>query len=383
MGRPINRLSARTVASAQPGYYADGGGLYLQVSEAGAKSWVFRYQRQGKRREMGLGPVAVVSLQEARQAAQGQRRVLASGADPIAARRPATVPTWGECVDAYIAAHRPAWKNDAQANQWEQSLRDHGPDREQPVTAIDTPAVLRCLQPLWTPKTETATRLRGRIERVWDLAKVSGHVAGENPARWRGHLDKMLPRPSKVAKRKHHAAMPYTEVPAFMAALRTRKSRSAKALRFTILTAARTEETVGADWPEFDLKAKVWTIPARRMKAGVEHVVPLTDEAVALLEAQPSDEPPFALSENAMLYLVQRHMKRPYTVHGFRSSFRDWVSETTDFPGEVAEKALAHAIKDDTEKAYRRGALLAKRRELMQAWADYLTASAAPSSPAP
>jgi integrase len=378
MGRPINRLSARTVASAQPGYYADGGGLYLQVTDAGAKSWVFRYQRNQKRREMGLGPVAVVSLQEARLAAAHQRKVLASGEDPIAARRPAQGASWGDCVDTYLTAHQAGWKNDAQLEQWTNSLLAYGPDRAMPVAAVDTPSVLKCLQPIWTTKTETATRVRGRIERVWDLARVSGYVHGENPARWRGHLDKMLPKPSKVAKRRHHAAMPYADVPALYARLVMRKSRSARALRFTILTAARTEETVGAAWSEFDLVGNLWTIPAERMKAGVEHVVPLIPEAVAILEALPRDAPPFALSENAMLYLLQKHMKEPFTVHGFRSSFRDWVSETTNFPGDLAERALAHVIKDKTVAAYKRGAMLAKRRELMQAWANYVAGVATP-----
>lgn len=371
MGRPTNRLSARTVATlSTPGYYADGGGLYLQVTESGTRSWVFRYQRQGKRREMGLGPIALVSLQEARQAAVHQRRVLAAGDDPIAARRPAQAATWGDCVDAYLLAHKTGWKNGAQHDQWEQSLRDYGPDRAMNVAGVDTPTVLKCLSPIWTVKTETAARLRGRIERVWDLAKVSGFVAGENPARWRGHLDKMLPKPSKVAKRQHHKAMPYAALPAFMARLRASKAKSAKALRFTILTAARTEETVGSDWAEF--AGDLWTIPAARMKAGKEHVVPLVAEAVEILAGQPKGAPPFALSENTMLYLMQKHMKEPYTVHGFRSSFRDWVSETTHFPGDVAEAALAHTIKDKTEAAYRRGAMLVKRRELMEAWAAFL-----------
>ncbi len=377
MGRAINRLSARQVATASAGYHADGGGLYLQVTAAGTRSWVLRYQLQGRRREMGLGPVALVSLQDVRQAALRHRQALLQGIDPLDARRSAlavTGMTWGECADAYIDAHRHGWKNGAQADQWRHSLGAYGPAPGVLVAAIDTAAVMACLRPIWTDKTETATRVRGRVERILDWARVSGYRSGENPARWRGHLDKLLPRPSKVRKAKHHAAMAYADVPACMAALATRRALSAKALRFTILTAARTNETTGATWAEFDLDAGLWTIKAARMKAGVEHVVPLVPAAVELLRGLPRSRPPFALSENAMLYLLQKRMQQPVTVHGFRSSFRDWAAETTAFPGEVVEMALAHVIRDKTEAAYRRGALLDKRRTLMQAWADYCLA---------
>jgi integrase len=216
--------------------------------------------------------------------------------------------------------------------------------------------------------------VRGRSERVWDYAKVKGLVTGDNPFRWRGHLDKLLPKPSKVSKPKHHAAMPYADVPAFMARLRTGESRSRKALEFAILTAARTGEVTGATWDEF--AGDVWTIPADRMKGGRIHVVPLVPRAVELLASMPRDKPPFALSENAMLYLLQRKppkgMGLPYTVHGFRSSFSDWAHESTQHPNHVIEMALAHTIPNKAEAAYRRGSLLAKRRELMQAWADSL-----------
>lgn len=376
MARPTNRLSARAVATSnKPGYIADGGGLYLQVSKAGTKSWVFRYARQSKPREMGLGSAAIVTLQEARHAALEQRRILASGKDPLAERRAtqaaATPRTWGECADTYIETHKPGWKNDQQAAQWEQSLREYGPPRTIAVADVDTPAVMACLLPIWTTKTETATRVRGRIERIIDWAKVSGYRSGENPARWRGHLDKLLPRASKVRKPKHFAAMPYAELPAFMRKLRQRKETSAEALAFTILTLARTNETTGADWRE--IAGDLWTIPPGRMKAGVEHVVPLVPEALQVLDRRPKNAPPFDLSENGMLYFLQRSMGiRSATVHGFRSSFRDWASETTSFPSEVIEMALAHTIKDKTEAAYRRGALLAKRRKLMAAWAGFL-----------
>lgn len=373
-----NWLSARSVATAKDGSHADGGGLYLDVRGT-ARSWLYRFQMAGRRREMGLGPATVYGLAEARQRRDAARRLVVQGIDPIAHRRTPAQPAarlWGAAVDDYIATHQTAWKTDAQAAQWAQSLKDHGPDRTLPVAAVTTPVVVEVLKRLWTGKTETATRVRGRIERVWNAEKVAGHVHGENPARWRGHLENLLPKPSKVTKPKHHAAMPYGDVPAFVVALRARKGLSARALEFAILTAARTSEVTGAQWGEFDLKAKLWTVPADRMKAGREHLVPLSDAAVEILRALPRKVPPFALSENAMLYLLQRDppkgLGRPYTVHGFRSSFRDWTAETTATPREVAEMALAHTIPDKAEAAYRRGHLIDKRRELMDAWATYL-----------
>jgi integrase len=328
---------------------------------------------------MGLGSASLFGLAEARQRATHHRRLLADGIDPLMARRAAqavTPRTWGEAVEDFITSHAPGWKTDAQAAQWRQSLTDHGPDKAAPLATITTAEVVRLLRKIWTTRTETATRVRGRIERIWDAERVAGTVTGDNPARWRGHLDKLLERPSKVENDTHQRAKPYAQVPAFMARLAERDSRSRRALRFTILTAARTGEVTGAAWSEFDLPAKLWTIPPERMKAGREHVVPLSDAALAILAGLPRKEPPFRLSENAMLYLVQKPSPKgyglPFTVHGFRSSFRDWGSEETDFPRDVLEMALAHTIADKTEAAYRRGALLAKRRELMQAWADYL-----------
>jgi integrase len=379
-GGYVAKLTSRQVVTLGPGYHADGDGLYLQVTASGARSWILRYQLAGKRREMGLGSASLFGLADARQRAAQQRKLLADGIDPIGARRAAqsvVSRTWGEAVEDFIASHAPGWKNDSQADQWRQSLADYGPGKELPVAAVDTVLVVRLLRKIWTDKTETATRVRGRIERVWDAERVAGSVTGENPARWRGHLDKLLAKPSKVSKPAHFRAMPYAEVPAFMARLAEKEGRARTALRFTILTAARTAETTGALWKEFDLDAKLWTIPPERMKAGREHVVPLSDAALAILKGQPRNKPPFALSENAMLYLVQKPSPKgyglPFTVHGFRSSFRDWGSEETDFPREVLEMALAHTIADKTEAAYRRGALLAKRRELMDAWAAYLS----------
>ncbi|MGE8280565.1 MAG: tyrosine-type recombinase/integrase [Stenotrophomonas sp.] len=379
MARPIHRLSARAVQTlTKQGYHPDGAGLYLLIGPSGAKSWVLRYQKAGRRREMGLGSASLVSLAEARQAAVAQRRLLVAGEDPISARRAsrAAGTTFGDAADAYIESHKAGWKNEAQAAQWTQSLKDYGPARTVPIAEVDTAMVMACLRPIWEKKTVTAGRVRGRIERVLDWARVHGMRDGENPARWRGHLDHLLPKPSKVRKEKHHAAMPYAEVPAFMATLAERDARSRRALRFTILTAARTDEVVGADWSEFDLKAMVWTIPAGRMKGGREHSVPLTPAAVAILEPLSRKEPPFKLSENAMLFLVQKPAPKglglPFTVHGFRSSFRDWAAEETETPNEVVEMALAHAIRNKAEAAYRRGALLDRRRVLMEEWQAYL-----------
>lgn len=385
MARPTNRLSARAVQTTiKQGYHADGAGLYLLVGPTGAKSWVLRYQRAGRRREMGLGSTGVVTLQEARASALEQRKMLVAGEDPISARRVARSAgaTFGEAADAYITSHRSGWKNDAQAEQWTQSLRDYGPNRSIPITEVDTRVVMSCLVPIWEAKTVTATRVRGRIERVLDWAKVHGMRDGENPARWRGHLDNLLAKPSKVTKPKHHAAMPYEEVPSFVAALSRKDARSRRALRFTILTAARTEEVTGSTWSEFDMKEKLWTVPAHRMKGGRQHIVPLSKAAIAILSTLPRDTPPFSMSENTMLYLVQRHPPKgynlPYTVHGFRSSFRDWAAETTQMANEVVEMALAHAIRNKAEAAYRRGALIEKRRDLMNQWSEYCTNLSAP-----
>jgi integrase len=380
MGRAINRLTARQVASAKPGYHADGGGLYLLVSATGTASWVYRYRRDGRLREMGLGSASTYSLADARQRAAEQRRVLADGSDPIGARRAARaagVRLWGTAADDYIAAQAPGWKNDAQAAQWRQSLEAYGPARDLPVASVDTTCVVELLRAIWYDKTETATRVRGRIERIWAAERVAGTVAGENPARWRGHLDALLPKPRKVTKVKHHDAMPYADVPAFVAKLEGREGLARSALRFTILTAARTGEVTGATWDEFDLVEKVWRVPGARMKNGQPHDVPLSAAALACLAGLSREAPPFPLSENGMLALLQndppRGLGQPFTVHGFRSSFRDWAAETTQFPSEVVEKALAHTIKSRTEAAYRRGGLLAKRRELMDAWASYCT----------
>lgn len=377
MARGVNRLSARFVATVKGGdrlqSYPDGGGLYLQVTPGGSRSWVLRYKLAGRERYMGLGSAATFGLAEARERAQAARKLLADGIDPLeakAAPRAAQGRTWGEAVDDFIARTRPEWKGQAQADQWTQSLRDYGPDRAMRVADVDTEAVLACLSPIWTTKTETATRVRGRIERVWAAEKVRGSVKAENPARWKGHLAHLLARPSKVAKVRHFRAMPWADVPAFYRSLGS--SKTAKALAFTILTAARTSEVTGMHMGE--VRGEVWTIPAERMKAGRPHRVPLVPAAVALL---PKSGKPFALSSMAMLNLLQEPAPKgrglPFTVHGFRSSFRDWAAEN-GWPGDVVEMSLAHTIADKTEAAYRRGDLLERRRELMQAWAAFLGA---------
>lgn len=410
MARALNRLTARQVAALGPGYHADGGGLYLQVTKTGARTWVFRYRDlgTGKPRDMGLGPVRDMPLQQARVRAGDARQQRLAGIDPIAARaavRETRQRLWGEAVDDHIGAIKSEWKTAArgkrirgpdgepigtQENQWRQSLREYGPDRALPLAAVTTQVVLDCLRALWKPrdqggKPETATRVRGRIERIWDAERVAGNVTGENPARWKGHLEHLLPAPEKLKQRRHHPALPYEQAPALFAALRFRKSRTARALRFLLLTAARTGEVIGMpDLREIDFEAALWRIPAERMKADVDHEVPLVPEALELVRGLPLDQPPFALSENSMLFFLQRPAPRgldfPATVHGMRSTFRDWVSEETGYSREVAEMAIAHQVRDKTEAAYRRRNLREKRRLLMADWARYLAHGAEPAA---
>lgn len=405
--RQLHRLKAKTVEHQdKPGRYADGGGLYLQVGPTGTKSWLFRYMRDGRAREMGLGPLHTVPLASqtvvgpegakreirgARDLAADARRLLLEGIDPIddrdcrrASGRVAAsrVQTFAECADAYIRAHRAGWRNAKHAGQWESTLATYAfPELGSlPVSSIDTPLVLKVLEPIWSSKAETASRLRGRIECVLDWAAVRGLREGPNPARWRGHLDHTLPARSKVAKTEHHAALPFQELPAFLKQLRLEEGAAARALEFLILAAARTSEVIGATWDEIDLDGAMWTVPAPRMKGGRVHKVPLSPRAVAILrEMQKLDERHLfpgrysdrPLSNMALLKLLERLGRDEVTVHGFRSSFRDWASETTSFSREVIEMSLAHAIGDKVEAAYRRGDLLEKRRRLMDMWAQY------------
>jgi integrase len=372
--------------------YADGGGLYLQVTERGA-SWIYRYMLNKRAREMGLGPLALFGLSEARAKALDARRLRHEGIDPIEARKAqrirarldaAKAVTFKECSEAYIKTHRAGWRNRKHAKQWEATLATYAePLMRLPVQAVDTALVLKVLEPIWTTKPETAVRVRGRMEAILDWAKVRGYRTNENPARWRSHLDKLLPARGKVRRVEHHAALPYAELPGFLVALREREGIAARALEFTVLTAARTGETIGARWNEFDLLDKTWTVPAARIKAGREHRVPLSVRALSILEemrAHRSADDSFVFPGgkpgkplwNATFLMLLRHMGRSdLTTHGFRSSFRDWAAERTNFPSEVAELALAHAVRNPVEAAYRRGDMFEKRRRLMQQWATF------------
>jgi integrase len=384
MAKQINRLSARKVATLnEPGRHPDGGGLYLSISKNGGRRWVFLYRRNKRLREMGLGSARVVSLASARESADEIRRQLAAGLDPLAERHRTTVSmSFDEAADNYVAAHRGGWHNPKHAAQWRTTLAYASPViGKLPVNEIDVRHITQILEPLWATTTETAFRLRGRIERVLDWAKVRGYRTGENPARWRGHLDQLLPRRSKA--RKHHPALLYGDVAAFMRELGQMPGMAPLALEFCVLTAARTGEALGARWSEIDLPGKLWIIPAERMKARVEHRVPLSTQAIDVLQRAterrrrasdyvfPGDKSGRSLSSNSMLMVLER-MKRPnITAHGFRSTFRDWAAETTNFPHQVVEMALAHTIANKAEAAYRRGDLLAKRHALMGAWSAY------------
>ena len=372
------------------GLHADGGGLYLRVTDGGTKSWMFRYGEGGKLRDMGLGPVHTISLPRARELARECRELRLKGIDPIAHRKAALASrrasdakamTFKQCADAFIASHEAGWRNASHRSQWTNTLAQHVHPTigDLSVASLDTALVMKTIEPIWRTIPETASRVRGRIEAILDWAKVSAFRTGENPARWRGHLDHLLPSRAKVQRIKHHAAMPYGALGAFMVELGREKSPGACALEFTIFTVARTDEVLGATWGEIDLVAKVWTIPAERMKREREHRVPLSGAAVALLKRMRSirtNDFVFPgmrgrLTPKTMQLVLRRMGRTGITVHGFRSTFRDWAAETTAFPNHVVEMALAHAIPVAVEKAYRRGDLFEKRRELMAAWAAF------------
>jgi integrase len=424
MAREIDRLTAFSVGRLKaPGMYADGGGLYLQVSgaESVAKSWIFRFMLNGRSREMGLGASHTISLKLAREKAAECRRFCHDGVDPIDARRAerakarlqaAKSVTFKDCAAAYIAAHKPSWKNAKHAAQWKATLATYADHiiGALPVQQIDTTLVMKVLEqevrdaatktaaPLWAARPVTASRLRGRIEVVLDWAKVRGYRDGDNPARWRGHLDKLLAQQSKTGRVRHHPALAFDELPDFIAAMQRQKGVTARALEFLILTATRTGEVVGARPDE--IKDQVWTIPADRMKSKKEHRVPLSGRAVEIIQQMkqehadeylfPGGKPGRPLSKMAMLELMRR-MKReggkpwsdphgdPAVPHGFRSTFRDWASERTGYPREVIEMSLAHTIADKVEAAYRRGDLFEKRRRLMAEWSRFCT-TARPAS---
>jgi integrase len=400
MARLIDQLTALKVAKVKaPGWYRDGGGLILQVTGDGDtqinKSWLFQFRVDGRQRQMGLGSLTLVSLAEAREKAKEAKRLLLAGVDPIAARQVARVDqklaqakaiTFEQCAERYIASHRAAWKSQKHADQWVTTLKTYAYPSigSLPVQAIETVHVVDLLEPIWSTKTETAARLRGRIEVILGWAKVRGQRIGDNPARWKDHLDKLLPKPSKLRKVQHHPALPYAEMGTFMWKLRRQEGIAARALEYTILTTARTMETLKAEWPEIEATDAAWIVPAGRMKGEREHRVPLSSAAGAVLKRQrakrknderlifPSGkEKGKPLSENAMLALLERMDYGHITVHGFRSTFRDWAADRTDYADAVVEVALSHVNDDETEAAYKRTDLFDKRRALMNDWATF------------
>jgi integrase len=393
MARGQKRLTAVAVAALKtPGRHADGGNLYLTISKTPdglSKRWTFLFMLDGKQREAGFGPVATVTLAQAREKAREWRNHLLDGVDPLAAKQASrTAPraaiaaaaarrTFGQCAGDFIKSKRGEWRSGKHLAQWESTLTQHcAPIWNLPVDAIDTAAVLSVLTPIWSRIPETASRLRGRIESVLDFAKVHDLRSGENPAAWRGHIALTLPKRQKLSKG-HHAAMSYCDVPEFISKLRETETIAALALEFIILTAARSGEALGARWAEIDLAAKTWTIPASRMKAAVEHRVPLSPCAVAIIESLSQYRsgvfvfPGHRVGCSIGATSIRKECPADCTIHGFRSSFRDWAGEKTNFPREVAEHALALAIGDKAEQAYRRGDALEKRRPLMEEWAAY------------
>lgn len=403
--RILEKLSAKKVEKiAEPGRYGDGGGLWLQVTktdEGVTKSWLFRYERAGKARMMGLGPLHTISLAKARERALAAREKLLDGIDPIDEKRAARAAAKVEAASAmtfklaaekFIAAHKAGWRNPKHADQWESTLDTYAYPTigDLPVAAVDTGLVLKVLEPVWTKKTETAARVRGRIEAVLNWASARGYRNGENPARWRGHLDKLLPARTKVRKVRHMPALAYREISDFTAKVREQEGVAARALEFVVLTACRTGEAIRATWSEIDFETKLWTVPAARTKSGREHRIPLSSRAVEILKALPREEnnehvfigarPKQPLSQMALLMTLRRMGRTGLTVHGFRSTFRDWAAEQTAYPNEMLEMALAHVVSDKTEAAYRRGDLFEKRRRLMDDWADYCASGKGPAS---
>lgn len=378
----VGRLTTRKVATAKPGKHSDGGNLYLVVSDLETRKWVLRFTWRGAAKEMGLGSARVVSLSDAREKAAEARRMIAKGLNPIDERkRDGGVPTFGAMADSVCETLSTGFRNEKHRAQWRTTLATYAaPLRNKPVDTIATDDVLAVLKPIWTTKPETASRVRGRIEKVLDAAKAKGHRGGENPARWRGHLDHLLPKPLKLT-RGHHAALPYEQVAEFLGELRLREGAAACALEFCILTASRSGEVLGLKRSEIDFDKRTWTLPPHRMKAGREHRVPLSNRAFAIIQKlADSHEGDYLFAgrgknstlSNMAMDMMLRRMKRDHvTVHGFRSSFRDWAGNVSSFPRELIETALSHVIGDKAEQAYRRSDALEKRRKLMEAWATY------------
>ena len=405
----MGKLTALKVASlikqAVPGLTLDGDGLYLQIKQPSGISWIYRYSLAGRTRDMGLGPCHSVTLAEARIKAAEARKLKASGIDPLEQRdqerqqarqqqeqkrmaqqhAKARAVSFEQVAADYIEAHRMGWRNQKHAQQWTNTLTTYAYPviGVLPACLITTDHILGILTPIWTVKPETASRVRNRLELVLDAAKARGLREGENPARWRGHLDKLLPPRAKVREVKSHAAMPWAEVPAFMQRLTQIEGMGARALELTLLTACRSSEVLLADWHEFDLEHGIWIIPASRMKAGRELRVPLSEAALSVLYQLPRISGSawvFAgarhgkpLSNMAMTLVMRRMGLGHFTVHGFRSSFRDWAAENTHYPREVCELALAHRVATGAEAAYWRGDVLDKRRELMQDWGRFVS----------
>lgn len=410
MGRQLQRLSALQVSKLnKPGLYGDGGGLTLQITAGGVKSWLFRYMMAGKAHGMGLGPTHTVTLAEARQKALAARKLILDGVNPLAEKKKdkiaaaladAKMMTFDQCAAAYISAHRAGWKNAKHADQWANTLRTYSSPvfGHLPVAEIDTGLIVKCLTPIWESKTETASRLRGRIESVLGWAATSGYRAGENPARWKGHLDNLLATISKTSRTKHHPSLPWKRIGEFMAAIKLREGASARAIELAILTACRSGEVRGARWSEIDLERRIWTIPASRMKAKREHDVPLSSAAIMLLKSIPKNEDIIftgkngqELSDMSLTAMVRRMNAEGtsswvdfngdgITIHGFRSTFRMWTAENTNYPREVAEHALAHQLPDAVERAYQRGSQFSKRAQLMNEWATHCITSCSTSA---
>ena len=391
----MGKLTALKVSSLKKrGYHGDGGGLYLQVSEWGTKSWIFRYRVDDKLRNHGLGAADTVTLAEARDAAKECRKLRLKGIDPIeenqqqkiaAKLEAAQAITFSQCAEEYIDVRRAGWKNKKHAQQWVNTLTTYAFPviGELPVAAVNLDLIVRVLRPIWHTKTETASRVRQRIEAVLGWATIHNYRTGLNPATWKGNLDKVFDHANKVKQPEHHPALSHAELSQFWGQLSEYQTVAAQALRFTILTAARTSEVLEAKWDEIDLDSATWSLSALRMKAKKGHRVPLSPQAVALLEEMlaqrkgeyifPGQKEGRPLSNMSMLYLLKKMERTDITVHGFRSTFRDWVGECTEVAGEVAEAALAHAVKNKAEAAYRRTDFLDKRRNLMEKWAGYCT----------
>lgn len=413
MSRTMHKLTARQVEVLKmPGWHGDGSGLWLRLDKDGSRRWVFTWERDKRRREMGLGSAVDISLKKARDAAASAREMLAQGLDPLEERRAAdraaqaereaelaasAVPLFGKYAEAYIDTHEDGWKNPKHRQQWRNTITTYGFSLlEKPVDAITSDDIVAVLKPIWRKIPETAGRLRGRIENILDAAKAAKHIASpwENPARWRGNLIHLLPKRRKKSQVKHHAAMPYAKLPGFYPKLQARPATAARALEFTILHATRTSETLCMTWREVDLDERVWVVPAERMKMEAEHRVPLTERGVEILRLQarrsnrnqddyvfPGEKPGRPLSNMAMTMVLRRMNLGHYTVHGMRSAFRDYMGDLTDHPESVVEHALAHQVGNETERAYRRGDAFAKRRTLMRDWEGYLLSEISANAP--